>query len=171
MKTYIALLRGINVGGNNRISMADLKQLCINCGFRNVRTYINSGNVVFESNNIEGILTDQLEKALLGSIQKPIQVIIRTVDDLKLLVQKNPFVGKDPKKTGITFFKNRLPKSFQDTLKNHTNEEVVVRNTDVYIYFPVGMGKSKLRFSNEDTGYTMRNINTVQNLIVLSDKG
>lgn len=101
MKTYIAFLRGINVGGNTILPMSELKSLCTGIGLINVRTYIQSGNVIFESELSEKVLTHNLEQVLQTSKQKHIPVVIRTVKELESVISGNPFSNAKPDKVGV----------------------------------------------------------------------
>lgn len=92
MKKYVAFLRGINVGGHNIIKMADLKQLFVDCGFGDVITYIQSGNVGFTSNEQdESIIVQSLEKSIFEFMKVDIKVIIRTPERLKEIIEMNPY--------------------------------------------------------------------------------
>ena len=91
MQTFVALLRGINVGGNNILPMAELKALCEEAGFKNVRTYIQSGNVIFESKISEEKVVSKLENALKKRLQNPVSVIVRTVQELEIVLANTHF--------------------------------------------------------------------------------
>ena len=97
MLTYIALLRGINVSGQHKIKMTDLKQLFFDLGYHDVATYIQSGNVIFKSNIKEPIL---IENTIISAISihfgHAIEVLILTKDDLMTIFNANPFLAKDP---------------------------------------------------------------------------
>jgi uncharacterized protein (DUF1697 family) len=95
MATYIALLRGINVVGANQLAMKDLAALCGDCGFRDTRTWINSGNAIFESKLSESAIQKKLEKALAAKMPKPVAVMVRTPAELRTTLEANPFPGKD----------------------------------------------------------------------------
>jgi uncharacterized protein (DUF1697 family) len=93
MTRYVALLRGINVGGKKLIKMADLVRVFASLGFKNVRTYIASGNVIFDDsgNTDRSVLVKKIERKLLQSFGHEITVIVRTVDELETLVKHDPF--------------------------------------------------------------------------------
>lgn len=96
---YIAFLRGINVGGKNIIKMDSLKKSFESIGFKNVKTFIQSGNVLFDSNaNNLNTLTMKIEKSLLKEYGSDIKVMLRTFDEVVNLVKKNPFEGIKPGK-------------------------------------------------------------------------
>ena len=89
---YVALLRGINVGGNKLIRMKDLARICADAGLKNVRTYIASGNVIFESGSAnKTALTRKIEKALHQTLGYEVTVVLRTLSEIKSIVNRSPF--------------------------------------------------------------------------------
>lgn len=97
MHRYIAILRGINVGGNRKILMADLKDLFIQQGFKDVKTYIQSGNVIFDSDKEIATqdCSEKIQKAILHSFNFEVPVIVRSSHDFVRSIQLNPFVSED----------------------------------------------------------------------------
>lgn len=92
MTRYVALLRGINVGGRRLIKMQDLVRICTGAGLKNVRTYIASGNVIFDSPSANKAgLVKKIEKALRAALGYDVTVVLRTVSELEHLVKSNPF--------------------------------------------------------------------------------
>lgn len=92
MIRYVALLRGINVGGRKLIKMAQLAQIFTAAGFKNVRTYIASGNVIFESGSANrAALTRKIEKALQKALGYDVTVVLRTLSEIESIVNRNPF--------------------------------------------------------------------------------
>jgi len=166
-KTYICFLRGINVGGNTMLPMNELKSLCEKLGFQRVRTYIQSGNVIFESLLDEAALAKHLEAALQKRMGKHIPVALRTIDELDEVLKKNPFQKAEPAKVGVMFFAKPVHKDFLDSVSTSTGEEVKIGNREIYIHYPNGMGRSKLKLPKEAKEGTVRNINTVRKLIEL----
>src|SRR5690606_22134813 len=112
MTTHIAFLRGINVGGNNIIPMLKLREMCIELGFAEVRTYIQSGNIVFKSNLNEQEVCAKLEKSLETQVGKHISVIIRSANELENVISKNPFSDSNPAQVGISFFTQLIPENY-----------------------------------------------------------
>ena len=106
MKIFVALLRGINVGGNNILPMTELKSLCEEAGFRNVQTYIQSGNVIFESKISEDKVVNKLQNAL-KRLQNPLSVMIRTIEELEKIISNNPFPSADPAQVGVFFLETK----------------------------------------------------------------
>ena len=170
MTTYIALLRAINVGGTAILLMEDLRNLCSRLGLKNVRTYIQSGNILFESDLPESEVTLLLEEALEEKMQKPIPVKLRTVVEMKAVLAGNPFSEKEPTKVGVAFYLKPVADDFLKNLNYLGPEEIIVSNREIFIYFPDGMGRSKLKFPKTLEQGTIRNINTVKKLIELAEK-
>ena len=168
LTTYICFLRGINVGGHALLPMIELKALCEKLGFERVRTYIQSGNVILESPLAEDALVKQLESALQKKMGKRIAVALRTIDELDDVLKKNPFQKAEPARVGVMFFAKPVQKDFLDRVSTSTGEEVKIGKREVYIHYPNGMGRSKLKFPKEAEEGTVRNMNTVRKLIELS---
>lgn len=168
MPTYIALLRGINVVGANQLAMKDLVALCADCGFPNTRTWINSGNAIFDSKLAEADIQKKLEKALAAKMPKPVAVMVRTPAELRATLKANPFPGKDGSKVLVAFLTGELPKDALKTLATPGGEEVVAGERVLYVYYPNGMGQSRLRLNIKGAAMTMRNVNTVAKLVELS---
>src|SRR5688572_7023932 len=101
MTTFIALLRAINVGGTGKLPMKDLVLLCTELGFDKVRTYIQSGNVVFASRLSEKTIRTRLEKALTEKLGKQAAVMVRTAAEMQAVLKGNPFPHAEPAKVGV----------------------------------------------------------------------
>lgn len=168
METYIAFLRGINVGGSNILPMSELKSICNDIGFEIVRTYIQSGNVIFESKIPEVILVKELEDALYKRKQKHIPVIIRTAKELESVLFDNPFPNAKASQVGVMFFTDPIPKDALNGITIPGSEIIEIHEREIYIYFPNGMGSSKLKFTSILQKGTVRNINSVAKLVELS---
>jgi uncharacterized protein (DUF1697 family) len=168
MNTYVAFLRGINVGGSTMVSMKELADLCTRRGFDEVRTYINSGNVIFKSPLPEIELKAALETALAEKTGKEIGVVIRSTRDLELVVKNNPFPGAVPSQVGVMLVMEPIAKNVREEFVIPGREEVVPGNREVYVHYPDGMGRSKLKWPPSLRGGTMRNINTLAKLVSLA---
>lgn len=168
MKTYIAFLRGINVGGNNIIPMSELKAMCQEIGFTNVRTYIQSGNVLFNSGLSEIDLMKQFEDILFLKKQKRITVVIRTANELESVVANNPFPEASPSKVAVFFFKDAVSKDLAVDFKMVGSEIIEIHGREIFIYYPDGMGSSKLKLPSWAQKGTARNINSVTRLVEIS---
>ena len=134
MKQYVAFLRGVNVGGKKPIKMKQLAGVLAAAGFRNVRTYIASGNVIFETSAKDPTrIARKMEKYLLNAIGCRITVIIRNVDDLKAIIKRNPF--KKPKPSAdemlfVTFLSSPPPVKATVPLRSKTENMEVIALTD-----------------------------------------
>src|SRR5579863_4474369 len=103
MTQFIALLRAVNVGGTGKLPMAELKAMCMKAGFKNVRTYIASGNVVFQSDKSEGEVKKALEAKLSAYAGKPVGVAVRTAAEMADVVRRNPFPNAPRNRTVAVF--------------------------------------------------------------------
>ena len=168
MTTFIALLRGINVGGNKKIAMADLRAIAADLGFENPRTLLNSGNLVFRSAKTAPAIEKQLESKL------DCDVIVRTADEWKAIVANNPFkdaARRDPGHLIVACLREAPKKGAIEALRNAIvgREVVELRGRDAYFIYPDGQGTSKLTNTviekNLGTRATARNWNTVRKLL------
>ncbi len=175
---YIALLRGINVGRNKRIKMADLVKAFESSGFRNVKTYVQSGNVIFEHDSSSAAeIAENIEKIIGQTFGFSVNVFIRTESELENIVKLNPFI----KETGIEFDKLHVtflsdmpdPKAVLSLdINKDENEKFEVIGREVYLYCPNGYARTKLKndvFEKKlDTVATTRNWKTTNKLLELS---
>ena len=102
---YIAMLRGINVGNSIKINMKELKTLFVQCGFSNVSTYINSGNVIFKSNDEKNSITENIEKALHITTGNEVKVLVKTKSEMAKIVNSIPgdWQNNDDQKTDVAY--------------------------------------------------------------------
>ena len=163
MPVFVALLRAVNVGGTGKLPMSDLKRLCEKAGFRNVRTYIASGNVVAERDGAEAKAKSALEAELQSYAGKPVGVIIRTAAEMLKVVAENPFPDASASQTIAIFLDQAPPADALKDAKGQTNEEVSLSAREIYVHYPDGIGRSKLRIPAARDG-TARNMNTVAKL-------
>lgn len=164
MSTQIAFLRGINVGGHNKLPMATLRSICEELGFENVRTYIQSGNIIFDHNGPDKDSTLALESALQNHMGTAITVIMRSPEGLKRILDQNPFPEMHPAQVGVSLFKTTIPQTALAEFKNRADEHIFLSQKEIYVYYPQGMGKSKLKFPPALQKGTIRNINTLTKL-------
>ena len=165
MTTYIALLRGINVGGTGKLAMADLVRICTDLGYTGVRTYIQSGNVMFESLDAEPAVQAALEQALHAHMGKAGAVMLRTSKQLAAILANNPFRTQPPNKVHVVFLHD------PPALAAHTapaGEQLAPGLREMYIYYPLGQGQSKLKLPTGKATATARNLNTVAKLVELA---
>lgn len=177
MPVYIALLRGINVGGNKKIKMADLTALLESLGFVGAQTLLQSGNVVFKSDLADSAqIARQIESGIEATFGFQSQILLRTLDQFRAAVESHPFSAdqiNEPAKILLMFLSRTPDSDAVDALvKSHAGpEEMTLKGDVLYIFYPDGMGRSKLdhplverRLKVAATG---RNWNTVTRLIDL----
>jgi uncharacterized protein (DUF1697 family) len=165
--TYVALLRAINVGGTGRLAMTDLRLLCAGCGFRNVVTYIQSGNVVFQSRLSEGRVKAVVEQALARKMGKPFSALLRTAAELSRVLDANPFPRAAPNRVLILFLDEAPPLDGLKAVVAPGREELALRGREIFVHFPDGQGHSKLKVPFQKVG-TGRNLNTVGKLAAMA---
>jgi uncharacterized protein (DUF1697 family) len=168
MTVYVALLRAINVGGTGRLAMKDLTALCTGLGFTEVRTYIQSGNVVFASGKAEEAVRKALEAALTKTLGKPADIVVRTAAEMATVRADNPFPKAPAAKVGVAFLNRHLPKAALEEVVIPGREEIALGRREAYIHFPDGMGRSKLKLPKAWGPATLRNINTVGRLAAMA---
>lgn len=171
MGQFIALLRGINVGGNNRLPMADLRRLCEDLGWGNVRTYIASGNVVFEADGG----AEALASALHAALPFDAQVLVMGEDDFRTRMTHCPFPPNHGKLAHGFFCLDRPTLDADVIAQFRTTEVVIQEDHTVWLHTPDGFSKSKLAEVMDrvitETAFTARNLNTVHKLAEMLDKG
>jgi len=179
MNTYIALLRGINVSGKNIIRMQDLSQILTEKGLSNVCTYIQSGNVIFRSDQISAFeLSREIEMWIMSEFHYKIDVIVQKHEELISVRNSNPFAAENPDPGNIyVVFLKSVPAEKNIRLlenKNFTGESWKLGKGVIYLYARCGYGKSKLNNNLIekilDVRATARNWKTLLELIELSGK-
>ncbi len=178
MTAVIALLRGVNVGGHNKISMQALREICVSLKARNPQTYIQSGNVVFGTTEHN---LARLARCIEDAIEKRFgfrpHVILRTCSEMREAVARNPFArrpGLEPAKLAVFFLEETLAAEIRDQLLalKVGPEELRLVGRELYIYFPDGMGQSKLPAVLGRTmkvPATARNWNSVAKLLAMAE--
>jgi uncharacterized protein (DUF1697 family) len=179
MQTWVALLRGINVGGRNKMPMAELSSLLESLGCRSVRTYIQSGNVVFDSSvRSRANLSKRLSDALDTQFKFRPPVLLLTEAAFRTAVKKNPFVDAISEPKTLHFFFLESPPESPDldgiaSLASSTEQYKLIDDV-FYLHTPDGFARSKLASRAEGklgVTATARNYATVQNLISMLDGG
>jgi len=179
MPVVIALLRAVNVGGHAVIKMDALRALFLSLKFKDVQTYVQSGNVVFRTDEKD---LAKLAKRIQTTIAKKFGVIpdvmLRTTADMRDVVARNPFAQRkdiEPAKLHVSFLAAKLNQNAHDLLAALPlkGEKLVPSGSELFIYFPNGAGKSKLPWRKVDkicqTQGTARNWNTVTKLLEMAE--
>ncbi len=178
MNSWIALLRGVNVGGRNQVSMESLREICVSIKLRHPQTYIQSGNVVFGSPETDPAkLAQRIESAIEQRCSFRPSVMLRTAAEMRDVVERNPFAGRnniEPARLAVFFLPETLAEKIAQKVRtiNVGPEEIHPSGRELYIYFPDGQGKSKLQPVLERTlkmPATARNWNTVVKLLSLAE--
>jgi uncharacterized protein (DUF1697 family) len=169
MTTYIALLRAINVGGTGNLPMSELKAMCERIGGANARTYIASGNAIFESTMSAAQVKTKLGAELERYVGKPVGVVVRTAREMAKVLAGNPFPDAATVKTVAIFLDAAPPKSALDGIKGANREEVRLGTREFYVHYSDGQGRSKLKIPGAAAG-TARNMNTIAKLVEMATK-
>ena len=179
MTVIISMLRGVNVGGHNKIKMDALRDLYESLGLRDAQTYVQSGNVVFrtEAKDLAG-LAKRIEDAIERKFGFRPSVIARTTADLRDAIARNPFAkrrGIDASKLLVTFLAAApSPDARDEIVKIKAGpEEVRIDGRELFVYFPDGMGRSKVWPAIEKAlkkSGTGRNWNTVTKLLEIAER-
>jgi uncharacterized protein (DUF1697 family) len=167
MPAYAALLRGINVGGRSVLAMSDLKALCEQEGYRGVRTFIASGNVVFSATAKEAAVRSALERAIARHMGREVAVLVRTAAQLEATVAANPFPDVAGNRLLVFFLPEVPPAHALAGVVSPDGEELAIRGRELFVHYPNGMGRSKLKVPLW-SGATSRNMNTVRKLAELA---
>lgn len=167
MPAFIALLRAVNVAGTGKLPMADLKAICVAAGFSNVKTYIASGNVVFDSKLTPSKIKAELQQRLESYAGKPIGVVVRTAAEMAAVLKSNPFPNGAPNRTLAIFLDQPPPANALDNVKGLQDEEIRLGDREIYVFYGEGMGRSKLNIPAAKAG-TARNMNTVAKLVEMT---
>ena len=178
MIIYIALLRGINVGGKNIIKMSDLKRVFEGIGLYEVKTYIQSGNVLFKSNEEEEALRMKIEHEIEKVFGFSVLVILRTATELKQIIQNCPFSEEEASSSSkveslyVSLLLRTPLQENMDCLKTYKNEddEYLIEGREVFLLFRNSIRNSRLssNLKKLDVPSTVRNWKTINKLAVLS---
>lgn len=177
MTNYVALFRGINVGGKHILPMADLRDILASLGCDKVRTYIQSGNAVFASSAKAGTLSQDIEEAIDERFGFAPQVLLLTVERFKEISAANPFpeAGKMPKSLHILFLTHEPSDPDLDALTDlkAPSEQFALIDSAFYLYAPEGIARSKLAQKIDrhlGVSGTARNWRTVSRLLELASQ-
>lgn len=175
MKTYIALIRGINVGGHKKVPMADLRDVLSGIGFKDVTTYIQSGNVVFQSSeNNTKALEDSISKAIKSHFGFNVPVLVKTKQELQFIFDSCVFSEEIKVKSYFILLDQVPDASLVKEVHAITieKETVSIVNDCLYFYSSVGYGRTKFNMASIEkklkVNATSRNYNTISKLLKLA---
>ena len=183
MHVYVSFLRGVNVGGHNKIKMDALRALYASLKLDDARTYVQSGNVIFRTSvraneKNSAALAKKIQNAIEGKFGFRPEVILRTSDEMRSAIAASPFAGRDlePGKILVTFLAADPAPETRATLASFKDypEELHLKGRELYIYFPNGAGRSKLPWSKVEkitkvTG-TARNWNSITKMLAIAEE-
>ncbi len=178
MQTYISILRGINVSGQKMIKMEELATLYKSLHFENVKTYIQSGNVVFQANQTDvHDLAKQIEERISERFGFQVPVMVKEKNEIASVLQNNPFIKskEDVSRLHVTFLSNEPNQTNIDKIKQaqYEPDEYFILGSVVYLFCPNGYGNTKLTnnfFENKlKVTATTRNWKTVNELMNMAN--
>lgn len=174
MTRYVSLFRGINVGGNQLVKMDALKELHRSLNLQDIQTYIQSGNVVFTSDNPDvAQIQKDIEDGFAQKFGFQVKVMLRTAGEFNKMIENNPFQNQPVRESrwvvAIFLASDPISTALEDIQKTYTGpEEIHIIGKETFIYYPEGQGRSKLTNTFLEkklkTSGTARNWNTVLRL-------
>jgi len=178
MPIYIAMLRGINVSGKNLIKMEQLRASFTALGFANVKTYVQSGNIIFEApHETAASLSGKIERQILRDFGFSVPVLLKTSNEMAEIIKHNPLLkvpAIDHSKLHITFLSDAPPKTALEQLQPLavTPEQFRIVGREIYLYCPKGYGNTKLSNTAIEKKLslraTTRNWNTAKTLLAMA---
>ncbi|WP_281846892.1 DUF1697 domain-containing protein [Olleya namhaensis] len=176
MQKYIAFLRGINVGGHNKLPMQDLRALMDLLGFLEVKTYIQTGNIVFKSDETDiAIITSKIEAGIENSFGFKIPVLIKTPKQVALILENYPFSETEKQTSYFALLYTKAGRNQKQLITTFSflNEKFKLINDCVYLYSSTGYGRAKANNNflekKLEITVTTRNFKTLTKLLVLSE--
>ncbi len=167
MTTYVAMLRAVNEGGRGKLTMEDLLALCAPLGLDNIRLHGTAGNIVFDSGKTERSLCQAIDRAVGAKLRRPTGVLMRTGEELRAIVEANPFPDSRFRLVGVMFLPKALPVRLLTELDLGGPEDVRMIGREIYVHYPDGMGRSKMKIPFAADG-TTRDLSTVSQLAKLA---
>ena len=160
MTAYVALIRAVNVSGTGKLPKDDLKSLGESCGFDKVRTFINSGNLLFTSEIAEATAKRRIEERLADYFGKPVPAFVRSAGDLAEAVERNPFGDDKPSRVMAHFIDENPTQAMIDAARDVAGERLALGPRLIYVSYGEGIGKTRLKLPAVKQG-TARNMNSV----------
>lgn len=172
MPTYVALLRGINLGSTRRVAMADLREWLTALGYEDVRTLLQSGNAVFRTNRHAATVVTEVESALAKGAGFPVDCVLRTAAELRAVAEADPLGSfvTDPSRYLVSFLRSPAVAPPGVDPEGFLPERFVVGEREVYLWVPRGSQKSRMLAafpSAKGQVATVRNWNTVTKLVAM----
>ena len=176
----ICLLRAVNLGSYNKVKMETLRIMCSSLKFRNPQTYLQSGNILFATEELDlPKITQKLSKRFSKDFGFSPQIILRTIDELRDVVKRNPFAKRrniEPSKLLVSFLARDPGEDVRTKVRAFPSdvEEIRIDGKELYIYFPNGIGRPKFSMAALDKVLqvpgTGRNWNSVTKMLAMAEK-
>ncbi len=160
MTAYVALVRGVNVAGTGKLPKDELKAMGEACGFEKVRTFINSGNLLFTSDLAERTVKQRVEEKLSTFFGRPVPVFVRSAKEIAESEERNPFDDDKPSRVMAHFIDEQPSQAMLDDARDVQGERLALGPRLIYVSYGEGIGKSKLKLPAVKQG-TARNMNSV----------
>ena len=166
MTAYVALVRAVNVSGTGKLPKEELKAMGEACGFDDVRTFINSGNLLFTSDLAESTVKKLIEQKLDDYFGKPVRVFVRNAKELAEVLKKNPYSDDKPNQVMAYFVEEKPVQAMIDDARDVKEERLALGPRVIYISYAGGIADSKLKMPILKLG-TARNMNSVARIAEL----
>lgn len=167
MTSYVALLRAVNVGGTGKLPMADLRAMGAACGFLNCRTFIASGNLLFDSECDAPAVKAMLEAQLESYAGKRVAVLVRTAAELAAVAAGDPFPDAVGSRHMVMFGDAPPPADLVELARDAKGERIALGRREIYIDYADNISDSRLKLTLSGD-WTARNINSVRKLALLA---
>ena len=166
MTAYVALIRAVNVSGTGKLPKDELKAMGENCGFEDVRTFINSGNLLFTSELAECTVKQRVEERLADFFGKPVPAFVRSAKEMAEAVKGNPFGDDKPSRVMAHFIDDEPTKAMLAEARDVQGERFALGPRLIFVSYGEGIGKTKLKLPAVKMG-TARNMNSVAKIAEL----
>ena len=166
MTAYVALLRAMNVAGTGKLPMTELKAIGEACGFKDVRTFIASGNLLFDSNLAEAEARARIEARLEAFFGKPVAVFVRTAAELAATAAANPFDDDKPSRVMAHFIAEQPVAAMLAEARDVAGERMALGPRSIIVSYGEGIGKTRLKLPAVKHG-TARNMNSVAKIAAM----
>ncbi len=166
MTAYVALIRAVNVSGTGKLPKEDLKAMGEACGYRNCRTFINSGNLLFTSELNESEVKACIEQRIADYFGKPVPAYVRSAREMRQAVEDDPFTDDKPSRRFAYFIDHTPVQAMLDEARDAQGERLALGPRLIYVSYGEGIGKTKLKLPAIKKG-TARNMNSVAKIAEL----
>ncbi|MDT0556324.1 DUF1697 domain-containing protein [Patiriisocius hiemis] len=174
MVKYVALIRGINVGGHKRFLKTEQLDMLNQLGLNEPKVYLHTGNWLFKSEETKSVLSQKIIKAIQSKFGWEVPVLVLTISEVKIILENCPFTEEKKQKSYFVIFSETPAKHLAEEVNkiSYPNEEIVIKDNCLYFYSSVGYGKTKFSMNSFEkklqVNATSRNFNTLNKILDLS---